>query len=396
MATKMDRRTFVSGAVAGTFVALKPSVVFATKSSSKIELGLIGCGGRGNWIANLFNDTGKYRFVACADYFEDRARATAGKLQIDAQHCHWGLSSYRKLLNGKLDAVVIESPPYFHPEQAAAAVDAGKHVFLAKPIAIDVPGCKAIAAAGKKATHQELVFLVDFQTRANEFYQEAVRRVHAGDLGRLVLGEAHYPWEGGGRGGPPAGNEERLRNWYYVLEISGDFIVEQSIHALDVATWIVDRDPVRAVGAGGRTLRPQGSIWDHFAVTYWFPDDVILSFTSIQSIPGVRDQITCRFFGSNGVIDTDYFSGVIIRGRKSYKGGRFQQLYTTGAQANIEAFYESITGRQCTNETVAASVRSNLTAILGREAAYRECEVTWTSLLQSDVRLQPDLTGLKV
>ena len=395
MTAKMNRRTFISGAAAGTVVALKPSVVLGTQSNSKIELGLIGCGGRGNWIVSLFNDTGKYRFVACADYFEDRAKGTGSKLQIDTKHCYSGLSGYRKLLNEKLDAVVIESPPYFHPEQASAAVDAGKHVFLAKPIAIDVPGCKDIATAGKKATSQKLVFLVDFQTRANEFYREAVRRVHKGDLGRLVMGEAHYPWSGGGRGGPPAGNQERLRNWYYVLEISGDFIVEQSIHALDVATWIVDQDPMRAIGTGGRTLRPQGSIWDHFAVTYWFPDDIVLSFTSIQSIPGVRDEITCRFFGSEGVVDTDYFSGVIIRGRKSYKGGRFEQLYTTGAQANIEVFYQNITQGQYTNDTVVASVRSNLTAILGREAAYRGSEVTWKSLLQSDDRLEPDLRGLK-
>lgn len=395
MAKKMDRRTFISGAATGTVVALKPSIVFGTQSNSKIELGLIGCGGRGNWIANLFNDTNKYRFVACADYFQDRAKETGSKLQIDAQNCYSGLSGYRKLLNEKLDAVVIESPPYFHPEQVSAAVYAGKHVFLAKPIAIDVPGCKDIATAGKKATSQKLVFLVDFQTRANEFYREAVRRVHKGDLGRIVMGEAHYPWVGGGRGGPPAGNEERLRNWYYVLEISGDFIVEQSIHALDVATWIVNQDPVRAVGSGGRVLRPQGSIWDHFAVTYWFPDDIVLSFTSIQSIPGVRDEISCRFFGSDGVIDTDYFSGVIIRGRKSYKGGRFEQLYTTGAQANIEAFYQNITQERYANETVAASVRSNLTAILGREAAYQGGEITWKSLLQSQARLEPNLTGLK-
>ncbi len=395
MTRKTDRRTFMSGAVAGAVIALEPSVVFGTRSNSKIELGLIGCGGRGNWIAKLFKDAGKYRFVACADYFEDRAKATASKLQIDAKRCHSGLSGYRRLLDGKLDAVVIESPPYFHPEHAAAAVDAGKHVFLAKPIAIDVPGCKSIKASGKKATLQKLVFLVDFQTRANEFYREAVRRVRAGDLGQLVMGEAHYPWSGGGRGARPSTNEDRLRSWYYVLEISGDFIIEQSIHALDVATWIAGGDPVRAVGSGGRTLRPEGSIWDHFAVTYWFEDDLLLSFTSIQSIPGVPDEIRCRFFGSEGVIDTDYFSGVSIRGRKSYKGGKFDQLYTTGAQSNIEAFHQSITQGQYANETVAESVRSNLTAILGREAAYKGGEVTWASLLQSDTKLKPDLRGLK-
>lgn len=395
MAVKTDRRTFMSGAVVGAVVALEPSVVFGTGSNSKIELGLIGCGGRGNWIASLFNDTGKYRFVACADYFEDRANATAGKLQIEANRCYRGLSGYRRLLDGKLDAVVIESPPYFHPEQAAAAVDAGKHVFLAKPIAIDVPGCKSIAASGSKATSLKLVFLVDFQTRANEFYQEAVRRVRAGDLGQLVMGEAHYPWAGGPRTAPASRNEERLRNWYCALEISGDFIVEQSIHALDVAAWIAGGDPVRAVGSGGRKLRPEGSIWDHFAVTYWFEDDLLLSFTSIQSIPGVPDEIRCKYFGSEGVIDTDYFSGVSIRGRKSYKGGKFDQLYTSGAQANIETFHRDVTQGQYANETVPESVRSNLTAVLGREAAYKGGEVTWASLMQSQTRLEPDLRGLK-
>ena len=159
MATKVDRRTFISGAAAGTVIALKPSVVFGTESNSKIDLGLIGCGGRGNWIANLFNDTGKYRFVACADYFEDRARGTGSKLQIDTQHCYSGLSGYRKLLNDKLDAVVIESPPYFHPEQAEAAVASGKHVYLAKPIAVDVPGCKSIEDSSKTATVKNLCLM---------------------------------------------------------------------------------------------------------------------------------------------------------------------------------------------------------------------------------------------
>ena len=381
--------------MAGAVVALEPSLVFGTGSNSRIELGLIGCGGRGNWIAELFNNTGKYRFVACADYFEDKAKATAGKLKIDADRCYSGLSGYKKLLQGRLDAVVIESPPYFHPEHAAAAVEAGTHVFLAKPIAIDVPGCKSIGASGAEATSRKLVFLVDFQTRANEFYQEAVRRVHAGDMGRLVMGEAHYPWAGGPRTAPAPSGEQRLRNWYCALEISGDFIVEQSIHALDVATWIAGSDPVRAVGSGGRKLRPEGSIWDHFAVTYWFKDDMPLSFTSIQTIPGVRDEIRCKYFGAEGVIDTDYFSGVSIRGRKSYKGGRFDQLYTTGAQANIETFYKNITEGHYENETVPESVRSNLTAVMGREAAYKGGEITWASLMQSQKRLEPDLRGFK-
>jgi predicted dehydrogenase len=252
-----------------------------------------------------------------------------------------------------------------------------------------------IAQAGRQATAKKLVFLVDFQTRANNLYREALRRVHQGDIGKLVLVEAHYPWSGGGRDQPPKSAEERLRRWYHVLEISGDFIVEQSIHSLDVATWIINQDPVRAVGAGGHKVRPKNSIYDHFAITYHFPDDLLLSFTCVQSIPAVRDEITARAFGANGMIYTDYFSDVWIRGRTSYKGGNVGVLYTTGAQQNIREFHQFITQGHYGNETVAPSVRSNLTAVLGREAGYRGGELTWAALLKENKKLEPDLRGIQ-
>ena len=391
----IGRRGFIAGAVAGALTVVEPGIIRGYPANSTLELGLIGCGGRGNWIADLFVKTGKYRFVSCADYYEAKAERTGERLGIEAGRRHGTLSAAKRLLDGKLDAVVIETPPYFHPEHAARAVDAGKHVFLAKPIAVDVPGCLAIAEAGKRAAASKLVFLVDFQTRANGLYREALRRVRAGDIGRLVMGEAHYPWAGGGRGSPPADREQRLGNWYYVLPLSGDFIVEQAIHALDVATWIAGADPVRARGTGGRMLRPEGSIWDHFAVTYWFPGGFVLSFTCIQSIPGVKDEIRCRVFGSEGVIDTDYFGGVRIDGSKPFPGGSTGNLYLTGAVTNIEEFGEAIAKGDFSNGTVAPSVRSNLTAVLGREAGYRGGEVTWEDLLRAKARLEMDLSGLK-
>lgn len=392
----LTRRSFLAGAAAaGTVGLLRPAAVLGAPGGTVLDIGLIGCGGRGEWIANLFAETGLYRWVACADYFQDRVDAVGTKFGIDSARRHTGLGGYRRLLEGKLDAVVIETPPYFHPEQTAAAIDAGKHVFVAKPIAVDVPGCLTLAEAGKRATAKKLVLLVDFQTRANELYREALARVRRGDLGRLVLGEAHYPWAGGGRGGPPAPVEARLRNWYYVLELSGDFIVEQAIHALDVATWILDADPVRAVGMGGQKLRPKGSIWDHFAVTYGFANEVPLAFTCIQSIPEVKDEIRARVFGAEGVIDTDYFGSVWIKGNEPYKGGSTGNLYTTGAQTNIREFHKFVTEGRYDNPTVAPSVRSNLTAVLGREAAYRGGEVTLEALLKEGRKLEPDLRGLK-
>ena len=167
-----------------------------------MKFGLIGCGGRGTWIADLFKEHGGYELVGRADYFADRAAGLRREVQGAGKTSDSpGLSGYKRLLDAKPDAIVIESPPYFHPEQAAAGVDAGSHVYVAKPIAVDVPGCLTIAEAGRKATEKKLCFLVDFQTRANEFYREAVRRVHAGDIGPLVSGEAVYycggTWGGG-------------------------------------------------------------------------------------------------------------------------------------------------------------------------------------------------------
>ena len=396
MNPRTSRRQFLTVAAGATTVSLlKPALAFGAQANSRISLGVIGCGGRGTWIAKLFADSGLYNVTACSDYFQDRIDAVGEAHQIPVSRRYAGLNGYRKLLESDVDAVVIETPPYFHPEQAMAAVEAGKHVFLAKPIAVDAPGCLTIAEAGKKATARNQVFLVDFQTRANEHYREAMRRLRKGDLGQIVMAEAFYPWSGGGRGGPPATPEEQLRQWYYVLPLSGDFIVEQAIHALDVATWILDADPVKAVGLGGRAMRPQNSIYDHFALTYTFPNDVPLAFTCVQAIPAFKDEIRCRAYGTEGYIDTDYFGSVWIRGNEPYKGGSTGNLYTEGAQVNIREFHQAINQSQYANPTVAPSVRANLTAVLGREAGYRRDEVTLAELVRENRRLEFDVGGLR-
>ncbi|OHB85409.1 MAG: hypothetical protein A2V98_12710 [Planctomycetes bacterium RBG_16_64_12] len=392
----LKRREFIAGAAAAaTVTILKPSRVRAAEANSQLTLGLIGCGGRGRWIADLFANTGRYRFVALADYFQDRVDAVGDHLKIDEAHRYTTLSGYKRLLDQKLDAVVIETPPYAHPEHAAAAVEAGKHVFVAKPIAVDVPGCMSIAESGKKATAKNLVFLVDFQTRAHPFYREAAERVHAGDLGKISCAECHYPWASGGKGSPVSGPEDRLRKWYQHLDLCGDVIVEQDIHALDVATWFLDAAPISAVGDGGRPLREHGDFWDHFSVIYTFPGDLILTHTSMKGIAGCRDEIRCRVYGDGGMVHSDYFGEVWIHGTKPFEGGLVGQLYSDGAVTNIEDFYRFVTEGHYANETVAPSVCSNLTAVLGRNAAYKRGPVTWNEMIQANVKLEPDLRGLK-
>jgi predicted dehydrogenase len=395
-AKRIGRRAFLAAAGAsGIFTIVKPSAVRGSAANSAISLGLIGCGGRGTWIARHFSDSGNYRLTACADYFGDRVESCGQRFEIPAERRYTTLSGYKRLLESDVDAVAIESPPYFHPEHAAASVEAGKHVYTAKPIAVDVPGCLSIGESGRRATERKQVFLVDFQTRANDLYQEAVKRVHQGDIGKIVCAEAQYPWAGGGSGTTSDDPEAKLRNWYTTLAYSGDVIVEQDIHALDVATWFLDAAPEKAYGTGGRGQRKLGNIWDHFSVIYWFPGDVVLTFSSVKMIPHMPDAIHCRVFGSGGVADSDYFSNVWIKGNKPYEGGSVGNLYTTGTVNNIETFHRLVTEGDYANDTVEPSVRSNLTSVLGRTAAYAGEEVTMRDIMTRNEKLEPPMDGLK-
>ena len=402
-AAGLSRRRFLAdaGTAALAFSVVKPELVRGTGANSKVNLGIIGCGGRGSWIANLFQKHGGYNVVALADYFPERVEAVGGKLGVPADRRFTGLSGYKRLLEQGLDAVAIESPPFFHPAQAADAVAAGKHVYLAKPIAVDVPGCKSVEESAAKAAADQRCFLIDFQTRANELFVEGLRRVHAGALGRFAFGEATYhaedPFESQAQYARAGGAENNLRAWGLSRELSGDIITEQNIHTIDVASWIMGKPPVSAFGTGGRKFRGVGTCWDTFSVTFRYPDDVGIAFSSRQfNGYGTRPEgIRNRLFGTAGVLETEYGGQVLIRGKQFWRGGETSSIYEQGAVSNIAAFHDAIERRDVSNPTVAESVRSNLVTILGRTAAYEGRVVTWDELLKSDERLVPDLKGLK-
>lgn len=396
----MDRRHFVAGSVSAGIAIVPAAAAFSYQQNEKVALGIIGAGGRGRWIADLFVKHGGYRIAAVADYFQDRVDAVGNAFAVPEKARFTGLLGYRRLLDSGVDAVAIETPSYFHPEQSLASVEAGCHVFLAKPVAVDVPGCLDILRAGTQARQKKLVFLVDFQTRANPFYQEAVRRVHAGDIGPIICAEARYytgynPAREEILAREPDNKELQLRFWGAMRILSGDVITEQNIHALDVATWFINADPAKAYGTGGRKGRKGGGdCWDYFAVIYYFPGDIVLSFSSKQLGTGY-ETIACRVFGPDGTADTDYWRSVSINGKKPYEGGSVEGLYTTGAEANIRTFYDAIRAGDASNPTVEPSVRSNLTTILGRMAAYRHGEVTWKEMMDLAEKWEFDTRGLK-
>jgi myo-inositol 2-dehydrogenase/D-chiro-inositol 1-dehydrogenase len=402
-ANGLSRRRFLAdaGAAALGFSVVRPELVHGSGANSKVDLGIIGCGGRGTWIADLFQKHGGYSVVAAADYFPDRVQRFGDKMSVAPARRFTGLSAYRRLLEQKLDAVAIETPPFFHPAQAADAVAAGKHVYLAKPVAVDVPGCTTVQEAAARATANRRCFLVDFQTRATELFIEALRRVHDGAIGRFAFGEATYhaddPFKDQAEHARSRDAESQLRAWGLSRELSGDIITEQNIHTLDVASWIMGRPPLSAYGSGGRKFRDVGTCWDTFSVVFRYGDNVGITFSSRQfNGHGTRPEgIRNRMFGSEGVLEAEYGGQVLIRGRQFYRGGETTTIYRDGAVNNIARFYDAIQRGDYANATVAESVRSNLVTILGRTAAYTGRVVTWDEILRSDERLLPDLKGLK-
>jgi predicted dehydrogenase len=398
----ITRRKFLAGAGAAAlgFTVLKPELVGGAEANSKVNIGVIGCGGRGAWIAELFAKNGNYNVVALADYFQDRVDAAGQKLNVPEGNRFTGLSGYQRLLEQKLDAVAIETPPYFHPEQATAAVAAGKHVYCAKPMAVDVPGCVSIAESARKATGKKQVFFIDFQTRAMPAYQDVVSRIHNGQLGKLVTVYAEYQTSlmfedrDSQLRKAPQDPEVRLRSWGIDRVLSGDVITEQNIHALDVATWIANANPIKAYGRGGRSRPFLGDCWDHYSVLFFFPDDLIVTFSSKQVGYGF-DDIMVRAHGTTGTAETNYGGPCWLHAREERFDGKTDDIYLVGVQRNMVTFYDNITKGDTSNPTVAPSVRSNLTTILGRTAAYKSTEVTWEEMMRGNEKWAFETTGLK-
>src|SRR5256885_5854239 len=265
----VDRRGFIGSAAATAgFMIVSPALVRGTSANSDVRVGLLGCGGRGTEDASNLVDAGSARVVALADLFPDQletARKHFDEIQqakslpaLDPHQLFVGPDAYHKILASKeIDAVVIATPPYFHPMHLEAAVAARKHVYLEKPVAIDVPGALQVIEIGKRA-EGKLSLDVGFQIRDCPPFVEMVRRIHEGALGDLICAEAYDltgyidrpAWPDAS---PP---ERRLRNWVRDRVLSGDIIVEQNIHVVDICNWVLQAHPLKASATGGRQGRP--------------------------------------------------------------------------------------------------------------------------------------------
>lgn len=397
----ITRRGFISGAGASvlSFTIIKPALVRGTQANSRIEVGCIGLGGRGKMIAGMVQRHGGYQITAVADYFAHVAKAAGKQFKVDESRCFSGLSAYKKLVAGKVDAVFLETPPYCFPDHTEAAVEAGCHVYIAKPLGCDVPGCLRIAKMGQKATANKKVFLADFQTRTDPFYIEGVKRVRAGAIGKIAMLSSEYNDESFSDPPKTATIESRLQHliWVNDNELGGSYIVNAGIHAVDVALWIAGDRPISAMGSS-RIARnnPHGDSHDVFSITYEFADGLILNHRGEHLRNRFGFRCDCFAQGTDGYLETGYTGRVRILGNKGgYRGGDVENLYPRGAERNIDTFHKSIVNSIYDNPTLQPSVNSTLATILGREAAIRNTKLTWDQVLRENKGLQVDLTGLK-
>jgi predicted dehydrogenase len=402
----VDRRRFLETMTAGAALPWLGTELASgadpaePKAERRIKLGLIGGGGRGNWIANLFRKHGGYELHAVADYFPEVADKTGDALGVDKSRRFSGLSGYKRLLVSGVEAVAIEDVPYFYPEQAQAAVEAGLHVYMAKPVAVDVPGTLAIGAAGKAATQKRLCFLVDYQLPTDPAVIELGRRVRDGATGPIAhILSLGFGWQGWPD--PPLGKtlESRLRGqiWLSDTALSGDTIVSYDIHIIDGLLYVLGRRPVAASGRC-RTCRsaPHGDRTDVASVIYEYDDGTLWTHVT-QAISNNFDLTTlsASIFGMAATAHLQYGGKVYIRGGQKHYVGQVGSVFTEGVQRNIAEFHRNITTGRCDNLSVQRAVDGTLTAILGREAAARRGTLTMEQLVQENKRLSVSLAGMK-
>lgn len=401
------RRGFLKTATgAAAFTIMKPQLVRGQQANSAVRVGLLGCGGRGTTHLETILKNTDARITVLADMFQDRLdkakqkvdELSAGKDHAGVQQTFVGPDAYRRIVESKdIDAVVIATPPYYHVEHLAAAVDAGKHVYCEKPVAVDVPGTRRVLEIGKKA-EGKLSLDVGFQIRMAPPFVELVDRIHSGALGDIVSGAAYYYSPHIEINYPDAPEPaRRLRNWIQDRVLSGDIIVEQNIHAIDICNWVLRGHPVKATGRGGRNGRnfPGDSCYSHFDVVYQYPNAVDLAFSSTQ-FGKTQFDVNERFFGTRGSSQSPYAGPLGVWGEEKWLWGGSEkaaegQFSASGAfadnlaQADPEkqkGFIGSIVTGKFHNQA-ATGVESALTAMLGRQAAYEGREVTWEELLRS-------------
>lgn len=416
-----SRRAFLkSGTAALTAAALASTLAPRAYASEDhtVKVALIGCGARGTGAAaQALSTKGPVKLWAMADAFPDRMQSSlenlrrgiasrydreesgplVDRMDVPPDRQFVGLDAYRKAIDSGVDVVILTGPPGFRPQHFEAAVAAGKHVFMEKPVASDAHGVRRVLAVAELAKRKNLKVGVGLQRHHQASYQEALRRIHDGALGDIITVRAYW------NGGPPAKTpfarqglgelEYQVRNWYFFDWLSGDHICEQHIHNLDIGNWIMRSHPVEAQGLGGRQVRtgPEyGNIFDHHAVEFTYADGTKM-FSQCRQIPGCTNKVAEFAEGTKARAALDTTTCSITAGATSIwkspratagKGGNPYQI-------EHDVLFDAIRNDKSHNEAEQGAL-STMTAILGRLATYSGKVIRWDDAFASELRLTVD------
>jgi predicted dehydrogenase len=410
---QIDRRTFVkASSLAMGGVLLTPSVMAAKAhidGDDVIKIGLIGCGGRGTGAAVQALSSGQnVKLVAMADAFRDRLDQSysrisdqnsyasdepvkvANLVDVPEEHKFVGFDGYKKVIP-LVDVVILATPPGFRPAHFEAAVKAGKHVFMEKPLAVDAPGVRKILAAAEIAKQKKLNVVVGLQRHYQKKYQRWVDMLHNGAIGDIVASRVY--WNGGGvwvRDRKPGMTEMeyQMLNWYYFNWLCGDHINEQHIHNIDVGNWVKQAYPVQAQGIGGRLVRTgkeHGEIFDHHYVEYIYEDGSVMA-SQCKHWKNTASKVSEAFHGTNGSAPEP---GVILTKSGYALLDHNDKKDPNPYQYEHDLLFEAIAKGEYKFADAENGAKSTMTAVMGRMATYSGNVITWDEAINSNIDLMP-------
>ena len=403
---KINRRSFVKKTTigAGALLAVPYSVdaMVNVGNVKKLKLCVVGCGGRGTGAAvQALRADKDVELVAMADAFQDTLDNSLKsikeeldgeiKVNVKQKNKFVGFDAFKKAIDIS-DVVILASPPGFRPLHFEYAINNDKHVFMEKPVAVDAFGVRRVLNSAKLATQKKLNVVVGLQRRYQKNYLALMDRVRKNDIGKIISGQVY--WNSPGvwvrkRLNGQSEMEYQMRNWYYFNWLCGDHILEQHIHNIDVANWILNEYPVSANGMGGREVRKgldHGQIFDHHYVEFNYSSGAVIS-SQCRHQPGTNRNVSERFQGTKGSVSFKKNKIIDLNGNEiySYKQKGDKSPY----QIEHDKLFKSIRDGNVINDGEYGA-KSTLTAIMGRMATYTGQEIKWNQIMESDQNLVPD------
>lgn len=408
MNENLKRRDFIrtSGKLAaGTLVANSLVSSVYAQGTDEIKVALIGCGGRGTGAAfDAFASGQNIKLVAMADAFQDNLDRTYGtlkekfgdKIDVPDSRKYVGFDGYKAAIRDA-DVILLATPPGFRPMHFEEAVKEGKHVFMEKPVAVDIPGIRKVLEVAQEAKRKKLNVVVGLQRRYQDNYREAIKRIHDGAIGDVVSGQVY--WNSGGvwvrpRRPSQTEMEYQMRNWYYFNWLCGDHIVEQHVHNIDVANWIKQKYPVSIQGTGSRahrTGKEYGEIYDNFAIEMTYDDGSVV-YSQSRHFEGINNRIDETFQATKGRVYLSAGNQAVLwdaNGNEIYRHN--PRGNPNPYQQEHKELFAAIAAGEYKFEDTEYSAYSTLTGIIGRIACYTGKVIKWDEAMQSTIDIMPEV-----